>query len=136
MRRAQTYGYFLPGSACMIAKQLTLEFRIYRERSQNYIRVLEGEVNRLRDAIKERQEAEIENQTLKELMASHNIVLPEGISHEDCPSSSAAELSLNGPPGSEQFLQTLSLDTANASARIGHNPYLTLILSSQDPVLS
>lgn len=95
-------------------------------------------MNRLRElasAIEERQGAEIENQTLRDLMASHNLALPEEISHEDRSSSGTAELSLNGPPGSEQFLQTLSPDTASASGRIGHNPHLNVELAGFDFVL-
>lgn len=59
----------------------------------------------LRSVNKEYKEAESENRILKDLAASNGISLPESISHQSQSTDRAAELSLIGAPGPEQFLQ-------------------------------
>jgi hypothetical protein len=82
--------------------------RKYRERNQNYAKALEEEVDRLRElrsVNKEHKEAESENRILKDLAASNGLSLPESISHQSQSTDRAAELSLIGPLGPQQFLQ-------------------------------
>lgn len=91
-------------------------------------------------------------------MASNNISLPESIGRENEPTSSGAMLSLLGPPGPGQFLQTrapgndLNQQTAlptggplgheveggfntSPEGRIGDNPHIDTELAGFDFVL-
>lgn len=119
-------------------------------------------MNRLRELRRldeEHQAAEVENQALRDLMASHSITLPDSISHWDQSTNrAAAELSLVGSPGPRQYLHARALvhgtnhrtmsSTGNPpseategnfpSAREGrtnHNPHLDTELAGFDFVL-
>ena len=51
-------------------------------------------------------DAEVQNQMLKDLMASHNIALPEGMRHRNSVlDQNLVQISIVGPPGPDQFLK-------------------------------
>lgn len=70
---------------------------------------LEDEVRTVRELVrldKSVLDAELQNQMLKGLMASHNIALPEGLNRRNpFAEQSLVQISVVGPPGPDQFLE-------------------------------